>query len=79
MSIMKQNEKAETHEQIVYDLKGITYVPHYRNSSIFVGPGYPRHTNTRYSEAELLLRGAKPRTEFLWSRGTTGEVSDRNP
>jgi hypothetical protein len=79
MSIMKQNEKAKKYEQIVYDLKGITYVPHYRNNSIFVGPGYPRHTNTRYSDVELMMLGAKPRAEFLWSRGTTGEVSDRNP
>lgn len=79
MSITKQNEKAEKYEYIVYDLKGITYVPHYRNNSVYVGPGYPTHNKARYSDVELMLFGATPRAEFLWSRGKTGDVSDRNP
>jgi hypothetical protein len=54
-------------------------VPHYRNNAIFVGPGYPRHNVTRYSAEELMLMGAVPRVEFLWSRGTSGRVDARNP
>lgn len=68
-----------TYEQTVYDLRGITYVPHYRNNTVFVGPGYPIHCSERYSAVELELYGAKPRVAMLWSRGTSGRVSDREP
>lgn len=68
-----------TYEQTVYELRGITYVPHYRNNAIFVSPGYPRHCQERFSAAELELYGAKPRTMMLWSRGTSGRVSDSEP
>lgn len=74
-----KEEFASTYEQTVYDLNGITYVPHYRNHNIYVGPGYPRSSKQRYSGAELELYGAKPRVAMLWSRGSIGEVSDKNP
>lgn len=74
-----QNVKAELYEQTVYVLRGITYVPHYRNSDIFVGPGYPVHNKTRYSAVELELFGATPRMDHLWKRGQSGRVSDNNP
>lgn len=66
-----------TYEQTVYELRGIVYVPHYRNHNFFVSPGYPRHTQDRFSASELELYGAKPRVAMLWSRGTSGRVSDR--
>ena len=34
-------------ETLTYVLNGITYVPHFRNAHIYVGPGYPRHNLTR--------------------------------
>ena len=76
MNAMDQNKQVSLYEQAAYELRGIVYVPHYRNSDIYVGPGYPRHNMTRYSAAELELMGANPRIEFLWSRGIGGRVSD---
>lgn len=73
------NEPAEKYQQVVYHLNGITYVPHYRNMSVFVGPGYPRSTKKRFSGPELEIMGAKPEVAFLWSRSMHGEVSDRKP
>lgn len=75
----KYGPPADKFEAVVYDLKGITYVPHYRNKNLYVGPGYPRHNLMRYTEAELQLRGAKPRVEMLWPRADNGRVDDRNP
>lgn len=71
------DEPAELISQVVYELNGITYVPHYRNSDIFVGPGYPKKSQMRYSAKELELYGAKARQHMLWSRGKGGEVSDK--
>jgi hypothetical protein len=68
-----------TYEQPVYELNGITYVPHYRNSAIYVGPGYPRQNQNRFSVAELEMYGAKPRMMMLWARSTGGRVSDSEP
>jgi hypothetical protein len=79
MNLMAQNLRVSQYEQTAYELRGIVYVPHYRNNAIFVGPGYPRHNVTRYSAEELMLMGAVPRVEFLWSRGTGGRVDARNP
>lgn len=70
---------ADKYEHVVYDYGGITYVPHYRNKNIFVGPGYPFNNTTRYTDLELQLRGAKPRTMMLWNRGNSDRVDDRNP
>jgi len=76
---MDQNKQVQTHEQTVYVLRGIVYVPHYRNKDIFVGPGYPRHNMTLYTAADLLALGAVESVDFLWSRGTSGRVDARNP
>jgi hypothetical protein len=54
----------------------IVYVPHFRNSSVFVGPGYPRFTKQRYSEEELIRLGATREKAPLWPRGTYGIVDD---
>lgn len=74
-----QDASVGTYEQTVYDLRGITYLPHYRNSNVYIGPGYPRHNQDRFSAAELELYGAKPRQAMLWSRAQNGTVSDSQP
>ncbi len=79
MSKAKQNDPELTYEQTVYHLNGITYLPHYRNCEIFIGPGYPRHNLKRYSSRELEQLGAVAAKEFLWIRGNFGKVSDGNP
>lgn len=79
MSKQAANDPAEKFQQVVYHLNGITYVPHYRNMSIFVGPGYPQFTKKRFTGPELDIMGAKTEVAYLWSRGMHGDVSDRNP
>jgi len=69
----------ETHqEHFVYEKDGITYVPHYRNSAVYVGPGYPRQTKKTYNINELMDAGAKPRLMSLWPRSTFGLVDEKN-
>ena len=71
---MKEN-RAERLPQQVFKLNGVTYVPHYRNRHVFVGPGYPRFTQQRYSVTDLVNAGAKEDTEYLWQRSDHGVVS----
>lgn len=75
----RKEPPADLHEYIVYDLRGITYVPHFRNHHIYVSPGYPRHNMDRFTDQELQLMGAKPRAAMLWTRGVSGDVSNSNP
>ena len=61
----------------VYELRGITYVPHY-SKPVYVGPGYGFVRDRKYTEAqmyhatkefsidELLLAGAVPKQKVLW-------------
>lgn len=66
-------------ETTVYTLNGITYVPHYRNLSVYVGPGYPKFTTARYAAHELIDAGAKSGTMLLWPRSLYGVVTDEKP
>lgn len=77
---MKRNtgEAAPCVAQVAYKLKNVTYVPHYRNNSLYVGPGYPR-VNRTYTAAELVLAGAASVHELLWSRANHGIVNAANP
>lgn len=75
---MSNSEPAARTAQVAYKLNDVTYVPHYRNSTIFVGPGYPTHNKKRYSASELLAAGAASVPEFLWARGAHGVVTDSN-
>lgn len=70
---------AEHYQCTAYELNGITYLPHYRNHNVFVGPGYPKISKTRYSADQLEAMKAVPTALMLWSRGSSGEVSDKNP
>ena len=72
-------EKASTYSMTVYKKNGITYLPHYRNWSIFVGPGYPHACNKRYTAEELVAAGATKDVGMLWSRAQHGEVTDTRP
>ena len=70
---------ADRFEYITYELNGITYVPHYRNRNVFVGPGYPEKSYITYSDKVLQMMGAKPKTMLLWHRGEDGLVDERHP
>jgi hypothetical protein len=76
---MSETSKATTYEQTAYQKNGVIFVPHYRNNSVFVGPGYPRHNKNTYTEAALVEAGAVKQPRFLWSRGTAGAVNNANP
>jgi hypothetical protein len=71
-------EAAPVSVQMAYKLGDIVYVPHYRNSSVYVGPGYPRNAK-RYSAEQLVLAGAAVVNQLLWPRGNHGIVTDNNP
>ena len=72
-------EAAPIGAQVTYKIKDVTYVPHFRNSDIYVGPGYPRANKDRYSAAQLIAAGAVATSNLLWSRGIHGVVTDNNP
>lgn len=59
-----------THEsQTAFVANGVTYVPHYQTSTLYVGPGYhPKDNPKLYTVTELKLAGAKEQTLFLWPR-----------
>jgi hypothetical protein len=77
---MNQNTMKAPHEDAAVFIKdGITYVPHYRNINIFVGPGYGKDNSTRYSEIQLLSMGAEKAYMFLWPRSMHGIVSEVKP
>lgn len=78
-NLMGQNAPAEHFEALTFVLKGITYVPHYRNRNVFVSPGYGRHNLNRFTQNQLIKLGAKPVTQMLWHRGSEGVVNERNP
>lgn len=59
---------AEKKDYITFKLNGITYLPHYQDSKLFVGPGYPTHNTHVYTSADLLDAGAKASMAHLWKR-----------
>jgi hypothetical protein len=62
---------AEHHPYTVYTLKGIKYVPHYKNPSAYVGPGYPRSNRNWFTKEQLLAAGATESVQQLLQRTTT--------
>ena len=65
-------------ENHAFQVNGMTFLPHYRNDSLFVGPGYPRHNKFVYTAHDLLLAGAIRINLMLWPRGKTGVVNQVN-
>ena len=59
-----------TYPYVAYKLRGITYVPHYRSTNVYVGPGYAK-TGKEYSSKELISAGAVSVQETLWYRSIT--------
>jgi hypothetical protein len=78
---MKENEMgpAPLIAQKAFKINNIVYVPHYRNESVYVGPGYPKQNMNIYSASELITKGAVQVTALLWSRGAHGLINERNP
>lgn len=58
----------DRYEYTAYKWGQIIFVPHYRNSTAYVGPGYPELAPKLWEERELLAVGAKPIRMMLWSR-----------
>ena len=71
--------KEETFMQTVYTLGEVTYVPHYRNPKVFVGPGYPIFNKFRYTEEQMVYAGAVRNAFPLWRRSAHGVVTDQKP
>ena len=65
---MMVKDTAETKDYLTFELNGVTYLPHYQNSKLFVGPGYPRLNKKLYTADDFLKAGAKGRTTQLWHR-----------
>lgn len=59
----------------VYVMDGIKYVPHYKNSSVYVGPGY-KDGDVAYSKAYMKRSGATESQDLLWVRGSFGEIKN---
>lgn len=74
-----KRELAEMTEYATYYLRGITYVPHFRNKNVFVAPGYPNKNSSIYSMSELMDAGAQKRMRMLWQRGEYGVITPGNP
>ena len=68
-------DMVERAEYDVYTLHGVKYVPHYKNSSVYVGPGY-RDGDVAYSKAFMKQGGAKESKDLLWVRATLGAVKN---
>ena len=69
------NKIAERDLYSVYTLNGVTYLPHYHNESVYVGPAYDK-TRRAYSPEVLIRHGAKKVGLYLWRRGTTGRIEN---
>lgn len=65
---MANDNLAEKDIYTVYELRGITYIPHYTEPSHYVGPGYGSLNHTIYYATTLLAAGAVPRQEYLLKR-----------
>jgi hypothetical protein len=66
---------AEKKDYLTFKLDGITYLPHYQDAKLFVGPGYPRLTKAVFTSDELLQAGAKASMLHLWIRPKYEKVS----
>ena len=62
----RKKESPDYRPYTCFTHRGITYVPHYDNVSVYVGPGYPRFTEKTYTANQLLEAGAEP-VELLLS------------
>jgi hypothetical protein len=73
------SDSVERYPTATYRLGEVLYVPHYRNLSVFIGPGYPKLDKRTYTVFALEDAGAVKETHMLWSRSLFGEVTTANP
>ena len=71
----KNFDMAIVEKTTAYQLNGITYLPHYKNKSVFVGPGYPAGAGAPLqkfclSARQLSEAGALTVELMLWPRST---------
>lgn len=52
----------------VYVLKGIIHVPHWLKPGLFVSPGYGRQHQLERTAADLIVKGAKLKKEWMFAR-----------
>jgi hypothetical protein len=76
---MEKRDMVERGEYVVCIKDDVTYLPHYRNFNVYVGPGYGNGNYDLYTLNELVDAGAKVEMRFLWTRGSHGEVNERRP
>ena len=55
-------------QQRAYLLDGVTFLPHYQEPGLFVGPGYGKHNRTKHTAFGLAMFGAEPIVLMLWER-----------
>ena len=61
-------DNADRQDYRVYQLRGITYVPHYTEPGVYVCPGFGRHHQQTFERLELLRAGAKEASMSLFRR-----------
>lgn len=67
-------EKTERKNTVTYYLNGITYLPHYVDRDVYVGPGYGTMqddgtiNSDTYTANELKQAGARHKIEHLMTR-----------
>ena len=72
-------DRMEKTEQTVYNLNGITFLPHY-TLPCFVAPGFSNDTPTKlWTVNQLLDEGAEKGTAFLWTRGLLARTNTKWP
>ena len=66
---MQKEIYADCEYATAYVNDGITYLPHYTQFGLYVGPGYSgKPTQKTYCASELELLGSQPIPLLLWSR-----------
>jgi len=69
--MLKPSAMALTVLQPVFDLDGVMFLPHYSKKHTWVSPAF----EYVYTTTQLVELGAEKRTEHLWPRSWTEEVT----
>lgn len=75
---MAIDNTAEKDLYTVYELDGITYLPHYKDALHYVSPGYDGEFNNKtYYATQLLAAGATPTQQLLLTRARAVETANK--
>jgi hypothetical protein len=75
---MAIDNSAEKDLYTVYELDGITYLPHYKEPFHYVSPGYDGEFNIKtYYASELVAAGARPTQQLLLTRARAVETANK--